>query len=498
MALKTVRVPEAMEGAFAKAEEIVNRYFRQRKHDPGHGTIEIFGERYVLVRAASLSVEFFSLVEDLYGPGRAAEAQEFSRNILFDLAHSIGKSDAQNFHGKMGLTDPIARLSAGPIHFANTGWAFVDIFPQSVPSADETYYLIYDHPYSFESDAWLRAGKTTEAPVCIMNSGYSSGWCEESFGIELVATEILCRARGDSCCRFIMAPPGRIEEHVRRYSKEGASRGYEVRAYQVPDFFARKRMEEELRRARDDLEKRVEERTGELRAEMAERAEVEKKLLHAQKLEAVGKLAGGIAHDFNNLLAVVMGNTALLAQRLRGDPSLDRHFYAIQRAAERGAELTQQLLAFSRGKVRSREVLDVCAIVADLERLLSRVIGEDVKLVVALAPEPLHVSIGRGELDQVLMNLVVNARDAMPAGGEIRIETSKVQLGGERVAGMPVVEPGPYVRLSISDTGVGMDEGTLGHVFEPFFTTKEDGRGTGLGLATVYGIVRHAGGNVSV
>src|SRR6266852_1932162 len=143
--MKTVRVPEGMAGSFVKAEELASRYFRERTDDPERGTIEIFGERYVLVRAASLSVEFFSLVGDLYGPGREKEADEFARNILFDLAHAIGKSDAHNFHAKMDLTDPIARLSAGPIHFAHAGWAFVDISPESRPSPDQEYFLVYDH-----------------------------------------------------------------------------------------------------------------------------------------------------------------------------------------------------------------------------------------------------------------------------------------------------------------------------------------------------------------
>src|SRR5262245_43193165 len=136
MSLRTVRVPDSIAAPFRAAEEIVSRYFRQRKDDAEHGTIEIAGERYVLVRAASLSVEFFALVQYLNGPGREREADEFARNILFDLAHAIGRSDARNFHSRMGLNDPLARLSAGPVHFAHAGWAFVQIDPASRPSAD--------------------------------------------------------------------------------------------------------------------------------------------------------------------------------------------------------------------------------------------------------------------------------------------------------------------------------------------------------------------------
>jgi len=220
MSLTTVKVPQGMEPLFAKAEAVVSQYFRERNDDPSRGAIEIFGERYMLVRGAALSVEFFSLVKDLFGEGREGEAEEFARNMLFDLAHAIGKADAKNFHAKMGLSDPIERLSAGPVHFSHTGWAFVDIGPESRPSPDENYYLIYDHPQSFEADTWLQSELKPTFPVCIMNSGYSSGWCEESFGVHLVATEILCRAKGDPCCRFIMAPPGRIEEHISRYMQQ--------------------------------------------------------------------------------------------------------------------------------------------------------------------------------------------------------------------------------------------------------------------------------------
>jgi len=146
MALKTVDVPEQFEPIFARAEQVVSEYFAGRSHDPSRAAIEIDGERYVLVRAASLSIEFFAMVRRLFGPGREADADEFSRHILFDLAHAIGKSDAENFHAKMHLEDPVARLSAGPVHFAHSGWAFVKILPESNPSPDQDYYLIYDHP----------------------------------------------------------------------------------------------------------------------------------------------------------------------------------------------------------------------------------------------------------------------------------------------------------------------------------------------------------------
>jgi len=245
MVLKTVKVPKEMEPLFAKAEEAVSAYFGQQKREPEKGTIEIFGERYVLVRAAALSVEFFGLVESILGEHSKEEARDFALNILFDLSHSIGRSDAKNFHNKMNLLDPIERLSAGPIHFSHSGWAYVDIFPESRPTPDEDYYLIYDHPFSFESDAWKRSGRKVDFPVCIMNAGYSSGWCEESFGVNLVASEILCKAKGDDCCRFIMAPPHRIEGHIEQYSVANPKLARRIAPYEVHNFFKRQQEAEQ-------------------------------------------------------------------------------------------------------------------------------------------------------------------------------------------------------------------------------------------------------------
>ena len=255
--LDTVKVPEEFEPVFQKAQEYVSRYFEGKKEDPSKGTIEIFGERYILVRAASMSVDFFDTVRDLYSDRNEEEAINIARNFLFDIAHAIGKQDARNFHTKMNLKDPIEKLSAGPVHFSHSGWAFVDIFPESKPTPDEDFYLIYDHPFSFEADAWKKAGKRSDCPVCVMNAGYSSGWCEESFGIPLVASEILCKAKGDEVCRFIMAHPSKIEGYIREYLNKEPELTRKVTEYEIPAFFKRKQITEILRERTAELEERT-------------------------------------------------------------------------------------------------------------------------------------------------------------------------------------------------------------------------------------------------
>jgi len=460
--MRTVRVPDGMSGLFEKAEEVVSRFFSERIDDPARGTIQIHGERYVLVRAAALSVEFFDLVRSLYGEDRLAEADEFARAILFDLAHAVGRTDADNFHQQMQLTDPISRLSAGPVHFAHAGWAFVDISAESRPSSSDDFCLVYDHPYSFESDAWVRAGRSSEFPVCIMNSGYSSGWCEASFGLKLVAAELLCRGKGDETCRFVMAPPHRIEERIAEYLARHPEIAARAAGFRIPDFFARKREEEALRKRRDQLE-------SELR--------------QTQKLEALGRLAGGIAHDFNNIISVVLGQAMLAQRRLNVDDPVSEDLAKIIRAGERAASLTQQLLAFGRSQVARNELLDLNLIVEDMARMIERVIGDDIDLRLELAGDAGSVRADRTQLEQILMNLAVNARDAMPEGGNLTIATRRD--GDSRVC------------LAVTDTGMGMDEETRSRAFEPFFTTKGL-RGTGLGLSTVYGIVSGAEGTIDI
>jgi PAS domain S-box-containing protein len=225
---------------------------------------------------------------------------------------------------------------------------------------------------------------------------------------------------------------------------------------------------------------------------------LEDQFRQAQKMEAVGRLAGGVAHDFNNLLMVISGYTEVILSALDVNHPLHEKGRAIQQAADRATTLTRQLLAFSRKQLLELKVVDVNAIVEDMERLLRPLIGEDIELITRLDLEAGHTRADAGQLEQVLMNLVVNAKDAMPKGGKLIIQTQNVSADEGRKPRATFIVPGNYVLLSVSDTGMGMDKETQARIFEPFFTTKELGKGTGLGLSTVYGIVKQSGGYVFV
>ncbi len=232
--------------------------------------------------------------------------------------------------------------------------------------------------------------------------------------------------------------------------------------------------------------------------DVTEQKRLEAQLLQSQKMEAIGQLAGGVAHDFNNLLSVIIAYSDMLLGEVGAQDPRSRRVVQIRKAADRAAALTRQLLAFSRKQVLQPRILDLNAILADAEKLLHRLIGENIDLVTVPSLDLGRVKADPGQIEQVIMNLAVNSRDAMPKGGWLIVETANVDLDDGYAREHAGARPGPYVLLTVTDTGTGMDRETLAHIFEPFFTTKELGKGTGLGLSTVYGIVKQSGGYIWV
>ncbi|MGA9883502.1 MAG: PAS domain S-box protein [Candidatus Acidiferrales bacterium] len=232
--------------------------------------------------------------------------------------------------------------------------------------------------------------------------------------------------------------------------------------------------------------------------DITERKQLEQQLQTVQKVEAIGRLSGGIAHDFNNILGVIIGYTEALQKRMRPEDAFRDAIDEIQRAAKRAASLTQQLLAFSRNQILEPKILDLNAVVRDMEKMLGSLLREHIELTLVLFDWPATVKADRTQLEQVILNLTVNARDAMPEGGKVIIETSNADMREANPARPAYLQPGSYVLLKVTDTGCGMTREVQAHAFEPFFTTKEKGKGTGLGLATVYGIVKQSGGYILV
>jgi PAS domain S-box-containing protein len=233
--------------------------------------------------------------------------------------------------------------------------------------------------------------------------------------------------------------------------------------------------------------------------DISDRVKLEDQLRQAQKMEAIGRLAGGIAHDFNNLLTAIRGNAELMSHRVKQDAAMAQEVDEILHAADRAASLTRQLLAFSRKQVLQPVAIDVNEIVGAVARMARRLIGTEVQLKLELATSVADVLADPAQIEQVLLNLIVNARDAMPSGGMITVKTANVTLAADAPEiRQAAIAPGPFVMLAVIDHGVGMDQATQARIFEPFFTTKETGRGTGLGLSTVYGIIRQTGGAITV
>jgi len=291
--------------------------------------------------------------------------------------------------------------------------------------------------------------------------------------------------------REVFLEPGEHDRLMQEFQRTGSLDSAEVRWRRKDGIAITVRLSGRAATAPDESDQALEV----IAEDITDRRALEEQFRQAQKMEAVGRLAGGVAHDFNNLLMVVSGYTEVLLEKFDQDDPLLPKVQAIQQAADRATTLTRQLLAFSRKQLLELKVVDVNSIVADMERLLRPLIGENIELTTKLASNVGHTRADAGQLEQVIMNLVVNAKDAMPGGGKILIQTSEADLDVARRE-HSLIQPGSYILLSVADTGAGMDRETQSRIFEPFFTTKEKGKGTGLGLSTVYGIVKQSGGYI--
>jgi signal transduction histidine kinase/CheY-like chemotaxis protein len=461
----TVRVPEEFRPVFDVAQETVRAYFADIRADPSRGSIEIAGERYLLIRASALSYGFLSAIRMLYADRGDAEALHIGKTILFDMAHVIGINDARNFHRRMGVTDPLAKMSAGPVHFAYSGWAYVDILPESTPSIDEDFFLKYHHPFSFESHSWLQAGKQTDFPVCIMNAGYSSGWCEESYGLPLTATEIACKAKGDDTCTFVMAPPARMSEHVERELATASGDALRRVIYDTPVLFERKDVEERLREAVT-------------RAEAAS--------------EAKSLFLANMSHEIRTPLTGVLGLSEVLMQQDL-PPDQKRMARTIHESGHALLGILNDILDISKIEAGRMTVAsapgDVRAILREIAEALSALVAEKgLDLTVDVDPNvPPWVSVDPLRLRQVVLNLAGNA--------------VKFTEEGEITLRAHWLDP-ESLQLQVEDSGIGIAESKATRLFEPFVQGDDsDTRrfaGTGLGLSIARKLVELMGGEIDV
>lgn len=462
---KVVVAPEEIEPLFDAAVKTMREYFARVEIDPSRALIAAGDERYLLVRASALSIDFLDTLVQLYADRGEEAALTISRGFLFDIAYTIGKNDARAMSEKLGSTDPMQKLSYGPVHFAFTGWSLVDIKLASNPVPNEDYCLVYDHPYSFEAASFQNAGRRSEGPVCIMNAGYSSGWCSESFGLELTALEVSCRARGDASCSFVMAPPHRIEGRVREHY--GVDLAAVVKkGFDVPTYFERKRVEEEL--------------------------------VRKERLASLGLLVSGVAHEVNTPLGIAVTAMGVLDEELRTlekrfaentltRSATTRFFDTVGQAAkmirsnlDRAGE---QIANFRRVSIdhvnQEQRAIDVGVYVQQTVDSLKPVVRRGA-LEVSLSTEgDLEATTYPGALAQLVTNFVTNT--ALHAKGTperpvgVRIHVARISPEA--------------ISLRYEDDGPGMSDEVRARAFQPFFTTARGDGGTGLGLHIVQSLV---------
>jgi signal transduction histidine kinase/CheY-like chemotaxis protein len=462
-----VKVPEGLRPLFDVAEGTVREYFRDFKMDPGCGTIEINDQRYVLVRASAFSKGFLETIQGLYADKGASEAFAIGRNFLFDYAHVIGMHDARNFHQKMQLTDPIARLSAGPVHFAWSGWAFVDINPESHPDPGDDFLLLYDHPYSFEADSWVRTGARSNEPVCVMNAGYSSGWCEESFGLPLTSVEVSCIAKGDAKCSFVMAPPHRIQEHLEKINSQ--KKYASTKQYNIPTFFERKKVEEEMERS---------------------------KALAEESAKAKDDFVANMSHELRTPLGAILGFTDLL-QKTDLDPVQKEYLEAIHTSGKSLLSIINDILDLSKldaGKFIIESVpFSIPELMHSIQVMFSpKAAGKDLRLSCSADLSINYQVTGDPmRLTQILVNLIGNAIKFTDNGSvDVNCIVCKEEQDSLELC------------FTVRDTGIGIEPEKISSIFDRFtqadtHITRQYG-GTGLGLAITKQLIELQGGNIRV
>jgi two-component system cell cycle sensor histidine kinase/response regulator CckA len=480
-----VRCPPPFAPLFDRAAARIREHFAGMQIDPARAMIGIGDERYVLIRASAFSLDFLDTLVSLYADRGPREALTIGRGFLFDIAHTIGFHDARTLHKTFGSEDPIEKLSHGPVHFAYTGWSLVDIKPVSNPVPNDDYCLVYEHPYSFEAASWLRVGRVSEGPVCIMNSGYSSGWCEASFGLELTAVEVTCKARGDACCSFVMAPPHRVAERVREHFGIDID-NLHAAGFDVPSYFQRKRVEEDLRESLRKLE------------------DAQDELVRKERLATVGLLVAGVAHEVNTPLGVAMTASSVVSEELdalrakfdaqqltRADLRgfLDRAGLARELVRSNLDRAAAQVTNFKRVSVdhvsQQRRRIDVGEYLRQtLDSLRPVLRRAALELALDIDTSPGEIDTVPGALAQILTNFITNtaahARDAAGSNQD-DLEPVRVELRVRR-------EP-DCVRLTYRDHGQGMSEAVRRQAFQPFFTTARGAGGSGLGLHIVHSLV---------
>lgn len=464
---RSVNVPDTIRPVFDVAEGTVREYFRDLKMDPGCGTIEINDQRYVLVRASSFSKGFLETIQGLYADKGETEAFSIGRNFLFDYAHVIGMHDARDFHQKMNLSDPIARLSAGPIHFAWSGWAFVNIHEESHPSPDDDFLLLYDHPYSFEADSWMRTGILSKEPVCVMNSGYSSGWCEESFGLPLTAVELSCIAKGDAKCSFLMAPPHRIQEHLEKINSQ--KRYASAKTYNIPTLFERKKVEEEMERS---------------------------KALAEESAKAKDDFVANMSHELRTPLGAILGFADLL-QKTDLDPVQQEYLEAIHTSGKSLLSIINDILDLSKldaGKFIIEHVpFSIPELMHSIQVMFSpKAAGKDLRLSCSADLSINYQVMGDPmRLTQILVNLIGNAIK-FTNSGSVDVNCIVCKETGESLE----------LHFTVRDTGIGIDPQKMNSIFDRFtqadtHITRQYG-GTGLGLAITKQLIELQGGHIQV